>query len=99
MKLVDISVLLKSSQKIDAGQSLGEITETKREVRRRTQDSLVWEESKHSQKLFSHDSILTLDQSTASVKLIGDTQITLNENTLVTIEPPNLNTTHEGPIR
>jgi hypothetical protein len=99
LKVVDVPSLFESSSHVPAGESLGEITYTKKEVRRRPSNSLVWEQTNDTEKLFAHDSVLTLDQSSAEVKLIGDSNITLQENTLVSIEPPDENTTDNGPIR
>jgi len=78
--------------------SLGKITLTKKNVRKKSSASLVWEDTGNSQKVFAYDSILTLDQSAAEVVLDSGTNITLHENTLVTIEPPRVDS-KDGPVR
>jgi len=50
-------------------------------LRRRGTDSLVWEKSAADDVLYYYDSILTLAQSTASLKLFKDSEIRLSENT------------------
>jgi hypothetical protein len=99
LKIVNVPSLFESQFHIEAGDPMGEIVHTKKQVRRRPNSSIVWEETAKSQSLYAYDAVLTLEQSAAEVSLIGDTHITLNENTLVTIEPPNKNTTNQGPIR
>jgi len=99
LKIVDLPLFLNGKSEIEAGDPMGKIVRTKKEVRRRPSSSLVWEETNISQNLFAYDTILTLEQSTAEVSLLGDTQITLHENTLVAIEPLQENATDQGPIR
>lgn len=65
----------------------GLIVKNENELRRRSADSLVWEKSSANESVFYFDSVLTLAQSTAALKLEHDTEIDLHENTLVTIEP------------
>lgn len=67
----------------------GEVQTQEHELRRRSLDSLVWEKSNAHDSLYYYDSILTLSQSTASLKLFKNTDLHLSENTLVTIEPPS----------
>lgn len=66
--------------------TVGKIVEIKRGVRRRTQDSIVWEESTEKDILYNFDSVLTLPQSSATVTLKNDTKIMMSENTLILIE-------------
>lgn len=65
----------------------GLIVKNENELRRRSADSLVWEKTARDESVFYYDSLLTLTQSTASLKLEHETEIDLQENTLVTIEP------------
>lgn len=67
----------------------GEVATNEHEVRRRSLNSLVWEKSSTHDPIYYYDSVLTLAQSTASLKLFKDTDLKLSENTLVTIEPPS----------
>jgi len=66
----------------------GIISQNENELRRRSINSLVWEKSRHDETVYYYDSLLTLAQSTATVKLARDAEVKLAENTLVTIEPP-----------
>lgn len=66
--------------------SVGKIQEIKKGVRRRAQDSIVWEESNEKDVLYNFDSVLTLPQSSAMVTLKNETKITMSENTLILIE-------------
>lgn len=56
-------------------------------MRRKRSDSIAWQDTEPQQTLQAYDSILTLDQSSAKIKLHGDVQITLHENTLIVLEP------------
>lgn len=66
----------------------GEVSISEHELRKRSLNSLVWEKSATHDSIYYYDSILTLAQSTAKLKLFNDTELKLSENTLVTIEPP-----------
>lgn len=66
----------------------GQIEKVENSLKRRPLDSLIWEDSQKKENIYYHDSILTLGQSTAQLKLENGTQIQLSENTLITIEPP-----------
>jgi len=66
----------------------GIVAKSENELRRRSLNSLVWEKSTLRETVFYYDSLLTLKQSTATLKLNHETEIDLSENTLVTIEPP-----------
>lgn len=66
----------------------GIIVKNENELRRRGVDSLVWEKSASDESVFYYDSLLTLTQSTATLKLEQETEVELRENTLVIIEPP-----------
>lgn len=67
----------------------GKVVQSHNQLRRRSADSLVWEESRSEEPLYFHDSVLTLKQSTALIKLNNNTEVQLSENTLITIEPPS----------
>jgi hypothetical protein len=66
----------------------GQVVQSKKSLKRRALSSLIWEDVPQQELVYFHDSILTLSQSSASLKLFGDTELELSENTLVTIEPP-----------
>jgi hypothetical protein len=97
LNLVDLP-WLKTSYMSDPHDSLGEIKFIKKNVRRKSNSSLVWEDTHDAQKVFAYDSVLTLDQSAAEINLHNSTVITLHENTLVSIEPLATNDP-EGPVR
>jgi hypothetical protein len=65
----------------------GIVLEITKNLKRREAESLLWEVAEINQPLFFHDSILTLSQSEAVLKLDESTEIRLAENTLVTLEP------------
>lgn len=65
----------------------GRVIHSENELRRRGNNSLVWEKSGREEQVYFYDSILTLAQSTASLQLDQDTEVKLSENTLVSIEP------------
>jgi hypothetical protein len=65
----------------------GVIASSENELRRRGVDSLVWEKTEVKEDVFFYDSLLTLSQSTAKLKLEHGTEVDLSENTLVTVEP------------
>ena len=75
----------------------GHVKRSENELRRRGANSLVWEKSASDDAVYFYDSILTLAQSTATLKLFRDTELKLSENTLVTIEPQDQN--ENGEIR
>ncbi|MGE0762151.1 MAG: hypothetical protein AB7N80_02620 [Bdellovibrionales bacterium] len=66
--------------------AIGEVQIARQNVRRRGFDSNIWEDSATRDRLFENDSILTLSGSTAKLKLQGDVNIELHENTLVVLE-------------
>lgn len=73
---------------LQQGALAGHIERVENSLKRRPLDSLIWEDSQKKENIYFHDSILTLAQSTAQLKLENGTQIQLSENTLITIEPP-----------
>ena len=58
------------------------------EVRQKHRHQLVWGPGEITAPLYHLDSILTLENSRAKLKLFGDTEIELSERTLVVIEKP-----------
>jgi hypothetical protein len=87
--LLHLGVLSVHSAHSTSGVIAGRIVKSQNELRRRDVNSLVWEKTAVDEPLYFHDSVLTLSQSTATLELEPHTQITLSENTLVTIEPPD----------
>lgn len=71
------------------GQRAGVIAESHNHLRRRSLNSLVWENSGRDEVLHYYDSVLTLKESTAKLKLDNNTDVELSENTLITIDPPD----------
>lgn len=66
---------------------IGTLVEKRANVKRKAASSIVWEDSAKDDRLYSFDSILTLDHSSARITLEGDIKINLQENTLVMLEP------------
>ena len=99
LKIIKISSLGISSEADPHSSALGQITYTKKDVRRKPNSSLVWEETEKTQNLYAYDSILTMDQSAAELNFSGNSKITLHENTLVSIEPFEKNGSGEKPVR
>ena len=66
---------------------IGELTSSYKQVRRRSQKSLIWEDTQIQQSLFAFDSILTLKNSRAQVQLENNVKLKIYENTLVVLEP------------
>ncbi len=81
------------------GVPAGTIESIENSLKRRPLDSLIWEESRAPEKIYFHDSVLTLSESTANILLKNGTQIKLSENTLITIEPEQSNASGEIRIR
>jgi hypothetical protein len=98
LHLVDVPSFHRNQKSLNRLDSLGQITLVKRNVRKKSSSSLVWEDTKDTQEVFAYDSVLTLDQSAAEVVLNSGTSITLHENTLVSIEPPTSGD-GSGPVR
>lgn len=66
---------------------IGSVEQRRHTLKRKFLDSIVWEDTTANDPLYYLDSVLTLDQSSATLRLTGDTQLTLSENTLVVLEP------------
>jgi hypothetical protein len=86
---MDLLPGLNTANKIHNQQIAGKILNFENKLKRRGHNSLIWEGSKEGQALFYNDSILTLSQSQAKIELENQTQLTIGENTLITIEPPS----------
>ncbi len=103
--IVELFLLLAHSGVIQFGSSTsnsdglraGVIAKTHNYLRRRSLNSLVWENSNRDEVVNYYDSVLTLKESTAVLKLDNNTEVELSENTLITIDPPEEG--HDGEIR
>lgn len=84
-----------SSQQANQGLLAGKIDNIENLTKRRPLDSLIWEESRAPEQVYFYDSILTLAESSAKIKLNNGTQIQLAENTLITIEPEEKDQSNE----
>jgi len=69
------------------GTFAGKIGNIHNDLRRRQLSSLIWDEVEKEESVYYHDSVLTLAESTATLQLAHETDVHLSENTLVTIEP------------
>ncbi len=78
---------LSPAGELDSGQALGTVRQVQRQVRRRAHNRVIWQASDAQDPLFAQDSILTLQQSAALLELNNNTQLRLQENTLVVLEP------------
>jgi len=86
LKIINVGYFSYQKQS-ESGRPIGEVLESRQNVKRRAQNSLVWEESSTKDLLYYYDSVLTLHQSAATLKVEADTQVHLSENTLVVLEP------------
>ncbi|MCC6276819.1 MAG: hypothetical protein IT289_02760 [Oligoflexia bacterium] len=86
LNLVDVPGLF-SESKITPDKPIGAVQETKRQVRRKPSRSFIWEQAATDENVYAFDSVLTLEQSAAHIKLNSGTEIELHENTLITLEP------------
>lgn len=87
------------SENKSRGVYAGQVEKKENQIKKRTSDGLVWEDTEVQEPLYFYDSILTLSQSSAILKLENGTQIHLSENTLVTLEPPSTQNSNEIRIR
>ncbi|MEO0337079.1 MAG: hypothetical protein AAF202_11825, partial [Pseudomonadota bacterium] len=62
---------------------IGQVSWKRQSVQRKAKDSILWQSSDEGEPLYSFDSVLTLKNSSAKLKLEGNIQIDLQENTLV----------------
>lgn len=84
---------------ISGAAEAGYIISSKKDLKRRGANSLIWEDTQAKDTLFYHDSILTLSQSSAKLYLKDQTDLELSENTLVTLEEPEDKTKSEIRLR
>ena len=75
-------------ERTNVGTLAGQIIKAHNNLRRRPLNSLVWENTKRQESVFYYDSMLTLSQSSATLKLSNGTDVHLSENTLIVLEPP-----------
>ncbi len=75
-----------TSQK-EQGEIAGYIEILENNLKRRPINNLIWEASNEKDKVYFLDSLLTLNNSSAKLKLENGTEIKLAANTLITIEP------------
>jgi len=80
-------------------QLIGRVEERHHTLKRKNLDSIVWEETNIEDPLYYLDSVLTLEQSSAKLSLVGNTQLTLSENTLVVLEPSENNRVDQLRVR
>lgn len=86
LKIIEIPFFHKEEIR-SVDKSVGSVQVIKKNVRRRGQDSIVWEDTTENDLVYSYDSILTLPESSATISMFGDTRITMSENTLILVEP------------
>ncbi len=104
--IVELTLLLAHSGVIPIGsgdgyegQRAGQVVHSNNHLRRRSINSLIWETSGPDEIVYYHDSLLTLKESTATLKLDNDTEVRLSENTLISIDPPEQHQTGEIRLR
>lgn len=88
LEVISIPFFTKSAPNSGKQEKIGEIISARNAVRRRAEESIIWEDSQSSDTLYVKDSILTLKRSSAKIVLKNNIQIELDENTLVVLEPP-----------
>ena len=82
-----------SKDKIKAGYVL----RTEKDLKKKVADGLMWDSVEKDDSVYFYDSLLTLSESSATLYLYEKTEISLSENTLVTIEPEDKDS--QGQIR
>lgn len=87
LQVINIPYFSKNSSTQNAKEA-GYIISSKKDLKRRGANSLIWEDTQPKDILFYHDSVLTLSQSSAKLYLKDQTDLELSENTLVTLEEP-----------
>jgi len=98
LQWINVSYFSKKSQTSTATEA-GYIISSKKDLKRRGANSLIWEDTQAKDTLFYHDSVLTLSQSSAKLYLKDQTDLELSENTLVTLEEPEDKTKSEIRLR
>ncbi|AZZ35519.1 hypothetical protein CIK05_01445 [Bdellovibrio sp. qaytius] len=98
LQWIDVPFFFKKSQSSQMSEA-GYIISSKKDLKRRGANSLIWEDTQAKDTLFYHDSVLTLSQSSAKLYLRDQTDLELSENTLVTLEEPEDKTKSEIRLR
>lgn len=98
LQWINVPFFSKKSQTSNASEA-GYIISSKKDLKRRGANSLIWEDTQAKDTLFYHDSVLTLSQSSAKLYLKDQTDLELSENTLVTLEEPEDKTKSEIRLR
>ena len=88
-----------SSEPMSEGKVAGYVESLDNTLKKRPINNLIWTSANEKEKVYFHDSLLTLSQSQASVHLDNGTEIKLSENTLITIEPPSKDSPEEIKIQ
>ncbi len=70
----------------EGGEVIGEITFISNSAQRKFSDRAVWGELETSAPLYNYDSLRTIEDSEAVIKLIDGTEITLAANTYIVLE-------------
>lgn len=98
LQWITVPFFVKKSQTSSESEA-GYIISSKKDLKRRGANSLIWEDTQAKDTLFYHDSVLTLTQSSAKLYLKDQTDLELSENTLVTLEEPEDKTKSEIRLR
>lgn len=98
LQLIALPFLTSSKTKTNAVEA-GHIVRSQVDVRKRAGDSLIWEPAKQNDPLYYRDSLLTLAQSSAVLYLKDQTELQMSENTLVTFEEPEAQSSAEIRLR
>jgi hypothetical protein len=98
LQWIHISFFSKKTTSTNAVEA-GHIVSSKKDLKRRGANSLIWEDTQQKDTLFYYDSVLTLSQSSAKLYLKDQTDLELSENTLVTLEEPADKTKSEIRLR
>lgn len=98
LKIIDIPIF-SQSETLKPVRPIGKVVSTKQDLRRRPSDSILWEESRPNDTLFVNDTVLTLDQSAATLQLNDQSEISLAENTLIVLEPVDIEMNEQLRVR
>ena len=93
---IEIPFLTPQISQKSAGHKIGKIESIRQSVRHRSRDAISWERSEHDEPLHDFDSVLTLSQSSASLRIDKEIGLRLDENTLVTLEPRSAESRDSG---
>ncbi|MEK6797280.1 MAG: FecR domain-containing protein [Spirochaetota bacterium] len=72
-----------------SGQAIGTVSYTRKSAERRPSDDVVWDAVKRESPLYDKDTVRTDDDSSAVLTLTDGTKLTLDEQTMITIERPS----------